>query len=116
MDGVPPEEEPEPDYRMSLAAERTYLAYLRTGLALTAAGVAVAGALPNAGAEDLRRGLGVVLVLIGGAVFAAARFRWAAVTRAMQRGEPLPPPRVGLALSVVLVLAAAVAVAVAILA
>ena len=43
-------EEQEPDYRMSLAAERTYLAYLRTGLALTAAGVAVAGAFPQAGA------------------------------------------------------------------
>jgi putative membrane protein len=113
---MPPEQGPEPDYRMSLAAERTYLAYLRTGLALTAAGVAVAGALPDAGAEGLRRGLGVALVLIGGAVFAAARSRWAAVTRAMQRGAPLPPPRAGLALSVVLALAAAAAVVVAILA
>jgi uncharacterized membrane protein YidH (DUF202 family) len=38
----------DPDYRMSLAAGRTYLAYLRTGLALTAAGVAVVAALPHA--------------------------------------------------------------------
>lgn len=105
-----------PDYRMSLAAERTYLAYVRTGLALTAAGVAVAGALPDAGAETLRRVLGVALVAIGGAVFAFARQRWAAVSRAMQRGEPLPSPRLGLGLSVVLVLAAAAAVVVAILA
>ncbi|MDT4977714.1 MAG: hypothetical protein QOG98_3472, partial [Pseudonocardiales bacterium] len=43
------DEKREPDYRMSLAAERTYLAYLRTGLALLAAGVAVVGALPDAG-------------------------------------------------------------------
>ena len=110
----PPHEQP--DYRMSLAAERTYLAYVRTGLALTAAGVAVAGALPHAGAEGLRRGLGVALVVLGGAVFTFARTRWTAVTRAMQRGEPLPPPRVGLALSVVLVVAAAAAAVVAILA
>jgi putative membrane protein len=111
---TPPEDHP--DYRMSLAAERTYLAYVRTGLALTAAGVAVAGALPDAGAETLRRVLGIALVVIGGALFAAARPRWAAVSRAMQRGEPLPPPRLGLGLSVVLVFAAVAAVVVAILA
>jgi putative membrane protein len=75
---------------MSLAAERTYLAYLRTGLAMTAAGVAVAGGLPQAGALALRRALGVVLVLIGAAIFATARVRWSQVTRAMERGEPLP--------------------------
>ncbi len=98
-----------PDYRMSLAAERTYLAYVRTGLALTAAGVACAGALPSAGAEGLRRALGIVLVVIGGAVFAGARPRWNAVNRAMQRGEPLPPPRFGLAFSALLVLAAVAA-------
>ena len=113
-DPAPPDDHP--DYRMSLAAERTYLAYLRTGLALTAAGVAVAGALPDAGAETLRRALGVALVVVGGTVFALARARWAAVTRAMQAGEPLPPPRLGLGLSVVLVFAAAAAVVVAILA
>src|SRR3954447_6257213 len=99
----------EPDYRMSLAAERTYLAYLRTGLALTAAGVAVAGALPHAGAAGLRRALGLALVLTGAAVFATARPRWAAVVRAMERGEPLPRSRVVAALGFVLVLAAVAA-------
>ena len=43
----PSPREDEPDYRTSLAAERTYLAYVRTALALLAAGVAVAGALPD---------------------------------------------------------------------
>ena len=75
---------------MSLAAERTYLAYLRTGLALLAAGVGVAGALPHAGAETLRRVIGVVLVLVGGLVLGTARSRWRSVDRAMRRGEPLP--------------------------
>lgn len=84
------EAEHEPDYRMSLAAERTYLAYLRTGLALTAAGVALAGALPNAGAETFRRVLGLCVVLVGAAVSAESRRRFNAVQRAMRRGEPLP--------------------------
>lgn len=100
----------EPDYRMSLAAERTYLAYIRTGLALLAAGVAVVGALPDAGAQLLRRGIGVGLVLMGGAVLAVARPRWIAVDEAMRRGEPLPASRVMGVLSVILVAVAVVAV------
>lgn len=85
--------EREPDYRMSLAAERTYLAYLRTGLALLAAGVAVVGALPDAGALALRRGIGVALVALGGTVLALARPRWKAVDRAIRTGQRLPPAR-----------------------
>lgn len=107
-------EEREPDYRMSLAAERTYLAYLRTGMALLAAGVAVVGALPDAGAQVLRRGVGLGLVLVGGTVLATARPRWIAVDQAMRRGEPLPPSRVARFLGLVLV-AAAVAAGVVVL-
>jgi len=96
----------EPDYRMSLALERTYLAYLRTGLALLAGGVAVAGALPGAGAPGLRRGLGLALVLTGGTVLTVARPRWAAVDRALRRSEPLPSSRVVRSLGWILVVAA----------
>lgn len=88
---------------MSLAAERTYLAYLRTGLALTAAGVAVAGAFPQAGALLLRRVIGLVLVLTGAAVAYAGRRRFRAVDRAMRRSEPLPQTGFGEAVSWVLV-------------
>src|SRR5438552_3901781 len=45
---VPPAIDPAPgfpDYRFSLANERTYLAWIRTALALVAAGVAAAKAL-----------------------------------------------------------------------
>jgi inner membrane protein YidH len=95
------------DYRMSLAAERTYLAYLRTGLAMTAAGVAVVAALPDANAVTLRRVLGAGLVLAGAAVFATARPRWAAVVRAMERGDPLPRTSLLTLLAVVLTAGAA---------
>jgi putative membrane protein len=106
----------QPDYRMSLAAERTYLAYLRTGLAMTAAGVAVAAALPHAHVVALRRVLGAALVVIGTVVFAAARPRWAAVVRAMERGEPLPRSRLAPAMAVALAGAALAALVVVLLA
>ena len=98
---------------MSLAAERTYLAYLRTGLALTAAGVAVAGAFPQAGALLLRRGIGLVLVLTGALIAGEGRRRYRAVQTAIRCGEPLPSTSLVEALSWVLVgvsLAAAVLV------
>ena len=40
-----------PDYRFTLANERTLLAWLRTGLALVAGGVAVATYAPDLGAR-----------------------------------------------------------------
>ena len=97
---------------MSLAAERTYLAYLRTGLSLLAAGVALAGALPDAGVLWLRRIAGLALVCLGALVVLRARPRWEAVDRAMRAGEPLPRSRIapllGPALGVVAVAAAVV--------
>ena len=93
---ITPGEEQEPDYRMSLAAERTYLAYMRTALALLAAGVAAMGALPDLGREELRRVISVVLVLAGIVVAGTARRRWRQVDTAMRLGEPLPASRVGL--------------------
>jgi putative membrane protein len=85
--------ESEPDYRMSLAAERTYLAYVRTSLAMLAAGVAVVGALPDAGYEGLRRIIGVILVVTGLLVAVSAQLRLRQVTAAMRRGEPMPRSR-----------------------
>jgi putative membrane protein len=105
--------EAEPDYRATLAAERTYLAYLRTGLALVAAGVALAGALPHAGATTARRILGMVIICLGGLVIGNARRRWRAVRSAMRRREPLPAPRFAEALSWALVAIAVAAAAIA---
>lgn len=107
---VPNVEEEEPDYRVSLAAERTYLAYLRTGIALTAAGVAVAVALPEVGAVTFRRVIGIVLVLTGAGVAWDGRRRFNAVLRAIRRKEPLTSPTVVHNLSWVLIAVALAAI------
>lgn len=91
---------------MTLAAERTYLGYIRTGLALLAAGVAVATALPAAGSLELRVALGVVLVLLGLAVTLGAHGRYRRVDRAMREGAPLPRARLPLAITTGLCIAA----------
>jgi putative membrane protein len=95
----------QPDYRFSLANERTFLAWIRTVLGLLAAAVGVSQLIP---AHKLGWGRHVIaLVLAGVAVVAAANTyrRWAANERAMRNGESLPPTSllVLLALSLTLV-------------
>lgn len=103
----------EPDARFSLANERTFLAWARTGLALLAGGVALeALALPiEAG---LRLAASVLLIVLGGLAPALAWWGWARAERAMRRADPLPPP-VGFVLLVAGVAAAAVLVLVGLL-
>ncbi len=83
----------EPDYRFSLANERTFLAWTRTALAVMAAAVAVAQLLPDAHDSGLRRALGVVLAVLGVVIGAAAYPGWVANQRAMRLRQPLPRPR-----------------------
>lgn len=109
MPGPSTPERREPDYRMSLAAERTYLAYIRTALALLAGGVAVVGVLPDAGHETLRRVTGVLLVSVGLVVAGSARVRWRQVDEAMRRGDPLPRSRTSTPVAAAVVLAGALA-------
>ncbi|QFQ29331.2 DUF202 domain-containing protein [Janibacter melonis] len=79
----------EPDYRFSLANERTFLAWLRTGLALLAAGVAI-DVLDLSLGESETRVAAVVLLVLGVLAPVLAWLRWAAAERAMRRREPLP--------------------------
>jgi putative membrane protein len=103
--------QPHLDYRMSFAAERTYLAYLRTALGLLAAGVAVVGAFPHAGHEDIRRVMGAVLVLAGLVIAVGARSRWQRVEVVMRAGGPLPRSAVDVVAVVAVVLAGLLALA-----
>jgi len=79
-----------PDYRFSLANERTFLAWLRTGLALIGGGLAVAQFLRHGWLRDT---LAVALLGFGGLVAVRAVDHWARSERAMRLGEPLPPSR-----------------------
>lgn len=97
----------EPDYRFSFANERTFLAWIRTGLALLAAGVAVdAFDLPFP--ATVQRTLAAGLVALALVASVAAWVRWARAERAMRRSRPLPSSPLSAVLSVGLVLAALV--------
>jgi putative membrane protein len=79
----------EPDPRFSLANERTFLAWIRTALALVA-GAAAVDALPLPLPETLQNllaaGLGVAALLTAGAAWRG----WARTERAMREGSALP--------------------------
>jgi putative membrane protein len=117
---VPPSEPPSghPDYRFTLANERTLLAWLRTGLALVAGGVAVATYAPDLGSRWGSALAALALVLLGLGTGVAGYDRWRANDAAIRADRPLPVSRLvpvvagGLAVVVVLV-AALVAVEVA---
>lgn len=104
----------EPDYRFSLANERTFLAWLRTTLALIAAGVAV-DVLDLGVSEVFARGLSAMLLALGVLCPVLAFLRWAQAERAMRRDEPLPSLGAAAAVitAVMLVTAAVLAVVVA---
>jgi putative membrane protein len=109
---VPPPERPSehPDYRFTLANERTLLAWLRTGLALVAGGVAVATYAPDLGTRWGSAIAALALVVIGLGTAVAGFERWRANEAAIQADRPLPVsrmvPAVALVLAVVVVLVA----------
>ncbi|CAJ1510828.1 YidH family protein [[Mycobacterium] burgundiense] len=90
--------EQEPDHRFTLANERTFLAWIRTALALIAGGIAVVQFAPSFGIPGVRLGLSVALTAIGGLLAALAVHRWQRVQTAMRRGDELPATRVPLLL------------------
>jgi putative membrane protein len=79
-----------PDYRFTLANERTLLAWLRTGLALVAGGVAVATYAPDLGARWGSAAVALALVLIGLGTALAGYHRWRANEQAIRADRPLP--------------------------
>jgi putative membrane protein len=100
-----------PDYRFSLANERTFLAWLRTGLALIAGGLAVAQFLPPLSIPHLREVIAIALLLLGGAVAVEAMNHWFRTERAMRLGQELPVSRFPALLSVSIGLGALLLVA-----
>ncbi len=81
----------DPDYRFTLANERTFLAWVRTSLALLAGGVAVVTVLPDFGPGGSRRVVGLLLMTFAAVVATASYLRWDRSERAIREGRPLPP-------------------------
>jgi putative membrane protein len=113
---APPPAEHEPDARYTFANERTFLAWIRTALALVAAGLAVIQLLPPFhGIRWGRHAIGIPLIVLG-AVIAVLSYRdWMANQHAMRRDQPLPrswlPTVLAVTITAVGVIAAIVVVA-----
>lgn len=84
------EGESEPDYRFTLANERTFLAWIRTALALVAGAVAVLHLVPLNWGGAARLTVGLALTVLAVVITAYAPLRWLQVQRLMRRGLPLP--------------------------
>jgi putative membrane protein len=95
-----------PDYRFSLANERTFLAWIRTGLALIAGGLACAQFLPPLPITRLREIIAITLLVLGGVVALRAVDHWARAERAMRLGIDLPRSRFPAILAIVVALGA----------
>jgi putative membrane protein len=76
------------DYRYLLANERTYLAYVRTGLSLQVAGLGVLQFLTHVHTV-VRYGLGVALVAAGSYVAFFGHSRMRSNERAIRAGEDI---------------------------
>ncbi|TDC46012.1 DUF202 domain-containing protein [Jiangella ureilytica] len=98
----------EPDPRFSLANERTFLAWVRTALALFAAGVALE-ALEVPVQPGFRVAAAGVFVLLGLLAALQGRIGWMNTERSLREKRALPGPTMGL------VLVAGVVVAVALI-
>lgn len=84
-----------PSRRTVLAAERTWLAWFRTGIGVGAAAIAVGGLLPKLheaeGASDTGYVvIGVAYGLLAVAIFALGLRRQREVARALESGSDLP--------------------------
>ncbi len=91
------------DTQAELANERTYLAWLCTGLALVAAGVAAERVLPAEGIIWARQLIGVTLILVDVLTAALARRRWHILDRALGAGSPIPRPVLGYMVAAIIV-------------
>ncbi|WP_328916876.1 MULTISPECIES: YidH family protein [unclassified Streptomyces] len=100
-----------PDYRFSLANERTFLAWIRTALALIGGGFAVDQFLTDHLTHWVRVALSLALLAGGVACTLRAVNHWVRCERAMRRGADLPTSRFPAALALLIAVIAVAMVA-----
>lgn len=97
-----------PDYRFSLANERTFLAWVRTALALLAGAVAIDQLAPSIAPTVIRIVLCLGLAVIGALLAVVSYKRWAKQEQAMRNGQELPHSWLMLGMTIVVALAAVI--------
>ncbi|WP_284232741.1 YidH family protein [Mycobacterium antarcticum] len=103
----------DPDYRFTLANERTFLAWVRTGLALLAGAVALVSLVHDFGPRPLRLSITVLLLALSLVVTIGAYLRWDRTERALRENRSLPMdplPRIMVGGVAIVIAAAAVLV------
>ncbi|MGJ6123321.1 DUF202 domain-containing protein [Mycolicibacterium sp. Y3] len=101
----------DPDYRFTLANERTFLAWVRTGLALLAGAVALASLVHDFGPRAMRISITAFLLILSLTVTVGAYLRWDRTERTLREKRSLPTdplPRIMVA-GVAIVIAGAAA-------
>ncbi len=100
--GAPTEIKHRSDLNDHLAAERTFLAWIRTGLALTGFGFVLArfslvlqelqysGTIPSARPYELSPWFGTALIAVGVAVYIISAWHHIRLVRKLDQGGPLP--------------------------
>jgi putative membrane protein len=82
-----PDAEREPDYRFSLANERTFLAWIRTSFGLLAGGVAVNQLVTRSAAHSV---IAVGCLLLATVLAGGSYTHWRRAQAAIRRNQPLP--------------------------
>lgn len=100
-----------PDYRFSLANERTYLAWIRTALGFLAAGVGLDQLAPDLATPMVRETVALLLCLFAGALAVYGYLRWLRNEKAMRLKQDLPYTRSLKAISLAMVAVAATVIA-----
>lgn len=90
----------DPDYRFTLANERTFLAWIRTALALIAGGLGVIQLVPEFGFAGGRETLGAALIVLGTMLAVGSMIRWASAEEAMRQDKPIPATKLPVVLAV----------------
>lgn len=82
--------EKQPDYRYTLANERTFLAWIRTALAILATAIAVAQFAPSFSIPGGGQIIAILLTVSSIACVGGAAWRWNASQLAMSQDANLP--------------------------